>query len=397
MMATMTDSGRDRGAMDLEALADEVVQLQTAGTTPDAYTLAEMHDEAFQRLLRLHAFGGERKVLDHITDMRRLLDKRRHPVPPEVAAAGAMSLWAAAYSWASTLTTLAGYTPQAHAEKAPFDQDSAPDPGPTLPRILLAHAITAAARDANITATTVTGLDTLARLALAELEECLEPALAVAALLNPHHGQHPSLGEPGHAQFRELLDRFELGYTTREIVAEPALMDSVRASGEQLAGELSQAASAVGHAIDLVTQAESDQPTLAWLYPYLEAYLGRPGAQPDPDAWVATMMEQTLGWPGGLPPHAILTAPGPWKTLVIVPYARADRAQAWARWLVGHGLADADGGRFSIPAPASYVTGLLGIALDLGITCGPEPFVDPVTGADHPSAEFLRRYGIGPQ
>jgi hypothetical protein len=228
--------------------------------------------------------------------------------------------------------------------------------------MLLAHAITAAGRGATITAATVTGLDVLAGLSLPDVQHCLDPALAVAALLNPRHGQHPSHGEPGHAQYRELLDRVELGYTAEEIVAQPALMDSVRAHGAQLVGELSEGAAAVDHAIALVARAESDQPTLAWLYPYLQAYLRRPGAQPDPDAWVATMMEQTLGWPGGLPPHAILTAPGPWKTLVIVPYAHADRAQAWARWLVRHGLADDDNGRVSIPALASSVMELFGTA-----------------------------------
>jgi hypothetical protein len=54
----------------------------------------------------------------------------------------------------------------------------------------------------------------------------------------------------------------------------------VRNHGAQLAGELSQAASAVGHAIALVTQAESDRPTLAWLYPVLVVAVGACGFVP---------------------------------------------------------------------------------------------------------------------
>jgi hypothetical protein len=117
-MVAMTSSEQGDGGLNLEALADEVVQLQTAGTAPDVYTRAELHDEAVQRLLRLHAVGGDRRVVDHVATMRRLLDIRRHPVPSVVAPAGSMSVWATAYLWASMLTTLAGYSAQAGAEGA---------------------------------------------------------------------------------------------------------------------------------------------------------------------------------------------------------------------------------------------------------------------------------------
>ena len=75
-MATEPTSRRGHGhhdgchehpvAMDLEALADEIVQRQAhvERLNPDVTILAEMRDEVFQRLLRLHAVSGDRKVDD---------------------------------------------------------------------------------------------------------------------------------------------------------------------------------------------------------------------------------------------------------------------------------------------------------------------------------------------
>jgi len=92
--------------------------------------------------------------------MRRRLDQRELATPAEAPELVGMSVWSAALVGCGDHHP-GRLHPQAHADGLPFDETSAPAPGPSIPWALLAFVLTVAAHDAGIIEATVAGLDTV--------------------------------------------------------------------------------------------------------------------------------------------------------------------------------------------------------------------------------------------